>query len=196
MQMTVAIIAGGNSSRMGTDKAFVKLANKPLIEHVVERTSDLGQTETMLIANQPDAYAHLGLPIYTDVQPNKGPLGGIYTALTYSSNPFTLMVACDMPFLNPDLLKFMMSKISESVDIVVPRVDGYPQGLHAIYGQTCLVPIEAQLAANRLKIIRFYDQMRVCYLDEADYQAYDPEKQSFANLNTPEELDKARNQLK
>lgn len=195
MTITVAINAGGKSSRMGTDKAFVKLADKPLIQHVIERTANLGQSETILIVNRPDDYAQLGLPMYTDVQPDKGSLGGIYTALTYAQNPFTLVVACDMPFVNPDLLQFMMSKVSDSVDIVVPRVDGYPQGLHAIYGKTCLTPIEEQLNANRLKIIRFFDQMRVCYLDEADYVAYDPDGQSFANVNTPEELDEARKTL-
>jgi molybdenum cofactor guanylyltransferase len=192
MKLSVAIIAGGKSSRMGTDKAFVQLANKPLIQHVIERTANLGQDETLLITNQPDTYAHLNLPMFTDVHPDKGSLGGIYTALTYAKNPYTLVVACDMPFINDKLIRFMMSQLTNSIDIVVPRVDGYPQGLHAIYNKTCLVPIKEQLEANRLKIIRFYDRVKVRYLDETDYETYDPEYQSFTNLNTPEELDEAR----
>jgi len=196
MTVTVAINAGGKSSRMGTDKAFVQLDGKPLIQHVIDRTVDLGQAETILITNRPADYAHLGLPMFADVHPDKGSLGGIYTALTCADNPFVLVLACDMPFVNPALLKFMLSKITDDVDIVVPRVDGYPQGLHAIYRKTCLDPIKAQLDMNRLKVIRFYEEMRVCYLDEDDYNEYDADGQSFANVNTPDELEDARKQLK
>ena len=102
-----------------------------------------------------------------------------------------LVLACDMPFVNSDLLRYMADQIRADTDIVVPRVDGYPQGLHAIYKKTCIEPIANQLAADRLKIIRFYDQMRVRYLDETDYAAFDPLGRCFANLNTPEELAQA-----
>lgn len=193
---TLAIIAGGKSSRMGTDKAFVTLADKPMIEHVIERTADIGQSGTILITNNKSAYAHLNLPMYTDIQQEKGSLGGIYTAISHSKTPYTLVVACDMPFLNPDLLKFMVAQISEDVDIVVPRVEGYPQGLHAIYSKTCLDPIENQLDEDRLKIIRFYDQVRVRYLDEADYAPFAGDGHAFTNLNTPEELKAAQEKSK
>ena len=177
---------------MGRDKAFVKLADKPLIQHVIERSQNLGQTETILIANQPERYRHLGLLVFSDVCPNKGSLGGIYTALTYAQSPHTLVIACDMPFIKTELLRFMIAQISDAIDIVAPRVGGYPQGLHAIYSQSCRQPIQKQLAANRLKVIRFYDRMRVRYLDEADYEPYDADGRSFVNLNTPKELQQAR----
>lgn len=192
MNLSVAIIAGGKSVRMGRDKAFVKLAGKPLIQHVIERSRNLGQTETILIANQSERYRHLGLPVFSDVCPNKGSLGGIYTALTYAQSPHTLVIACDMPFIKTELLRFMIAQISDAIDIVAPRVGGYPQGLHAIYSQSCRQPIQEQLAANRLKVIRFYDRMRVRYLDENDYEPYDVDGRSFVNLNTPEELQQAR----
>ena len=192
MKLSVAIIAGGKSARMGRDKAFVKLAGKPLIRHVIERSRNLGQTETILIANQPERYRHLGLLVFSDVCPNKGSLGGIYTALTYAQSPHTLVIACDMPFIKTELLRFMIAQISDAIDIVAPRVGGYPQGLHAIYSQSCRQPIQKQLAANRLKVIRFYDRMRVRYLDEADYEPYDADGRSFVNLNTPAELQQAR----
>ena len=185
---SLAIIAGGQSRRMGRDKAFVELAGKPLIEHVIERSADLKQAETILITNDPAQYQHLGLPMYSDVFPGKGSLGGIYTALVQAKSPSSLVLACDMPFVNADLLRFMIQKMDDEGDIVVPRVDGYPQGLHAIYKKTCIKPIAEQLAADQLKIIRFYDQMRVRYLDESDYAAHDPQARSFSNLNTPAEL--------
>lgn len=192
---SLAIIAGGRSRRMGRDKAFVELGGKPLIEHVISRSADLGQTETILITNKPAQYARLGLPMYRDILPDKGSLGGIYTALVHARSPDVLVLACDMPFVNMDLLRFMTSMISDDIDIIVPRVEGYPQGLHAIYKKTCIEPIARQLATDRLKIIRFYGQMRLRYLDETDYAAFDPQGRSFANLNTPEELAEAERLL-
>lgn len=190
--LTVAIIAGGASSRMGRDKAFLELGGLTLIERVIAAGADLGQSETLLITNKPDEYRHLGLPMHTDIIPDKGSLGGIYTALARATNPAALVLACDMPFVNKALLRFMIAQLDQETDIVVPRVDGYPQAMHAIYRKTCLAPIRAQLDENRLKIIRFYDQMRVTYLDEADYAPYDAEARSFTNLNTPAELERAR----
>src|SRR5688500_13381989 len=113
-EFTLAIIAGGKSSRMGTDKSFVPLAGKPIIEHIISRTTDLGQETTILITNRPADYAHLGLPMYADVFPEKGSLGGIYTAIQYSRSPYTLTIACDMPFVNPALLQHMLSLIDET----------------------------------------------------------------------------------
>ena len=195
LSFSLAIIAGGQSRRMGRDKAFVELAGKPLIEHVLERSAELGQAETILITNQPALYAHLGLPMHQDILPNKGSLGGIYTALMKARREWTLTLACDMPFVKGSLLRAMIERMDDGADIVVPRVDGYPQGLHAIYKKTCIEPIAEQLAANRLKIIRFYDQMRVRYLDEADYAPFDPNGRSFTNLNTPAEVAAAESLL-
>lgn len=192
---SLAIIAGGQSRRMGRDKAFVELGGKALIERVIARSANLGQSETILITNKPAQYAHLGLRMFGDILRDKGSLGGIYTALTRAKSPDVLVLACDMPFVNTDLLQYMVEQCRDEFDIVVPTVDGYPQGLHAIYKKTCIAPIAAQLAANRLKIIRFYDQMRVRYLDEADCAPFDPQGRSFANLNTPEELAEAERLL-
>lgn len=192
---SLAIIAGGQSRRMGRDKAFVQLGGKSLIQRLLERTANLGQAETLLITNKPAAYAHLQLSMHGDALPGKGSLGGIYTALLNAASEFVLVLACDMPFVNGDLLRFMIAQIDTNIDIVVPRVDGYPQGLHAIYRKTCLQPIHAQLEANRLKIIRFYGQMRVRYLDEADYAPFAADGRSFTNLNTPEELAEAERLL-
>ncbi len=189
---SVAIIAGGKSQRMGRDKAFVELGGKPMIEHVIARSAGLGQAETILITNNFDDYRHLGLEMYSDVHPGKGSLGGIYTALKRAQCPDVLVLACDMPLIKTELLRFMLGQVSEAYDIVVPRVAGYPQGMHAIYKKTCLAPIAEQLAKNRLKIIRFYQSVRVRYLDEIDYAAFDLDGQSFTNLNTPAELEQAR----
>ena len=192
---TLAIIAGGQSRRMGRDKAFVQLGGASLIQHVISRSADLNQSETILITNKPQEYAHLGLPMYADAMPGKGALGGIYSALLHAKHDYALALACDMPFINADLLRYMVGLIDADTDIIVPRVAGYPQGMHAIYRKTCLAPIRQQLQANRLKIIGFYDSMRVRYLDKDEYAAFDPQGLSFTNLNTPQELEAARRHL-
>jgi molybdopterin-guanine dinucleotide biosynthesis protein A len=103
--ITVAILAGGLSRRMGTNKSFVSLAGKPLIQHVIERVSAL-RLPVMLITNTPEQYAHFDLPMYGDVYPQCGSLGGLYTPLHSSLTDYTLCVACDTPFLNVDLLRY------------------------------------------------------------------------------------------
>jgi molybdopterin-guanine dinucleotide biosynthesis protein A len=192
---TVAISAGGRSSRMGTDKSFVPLLGKPMIEHVLASVSDLGQDETILITNHPGDYAHLNLPMFTDVVPDQGALGGIYTALHYSHNADVLTLACDMPFLNPDLLRYMITLRAENggpYDVIVPRVEDHPQGLHALYNRRCLPFIRAQIDAHHLKVISFYGDMRVRYLEPPEWLQLDPRGLSFHNINTPEELQAAQ----
>lgn len=191
---SVAIIAGGKSSRMGTDKSFVQLAGRPLIAHVIERVLPLGQVETFLVTNKPESYAHLGLPMHGDVLPDKGSLGGIYTAIYHSQQPYTLCVACDMPFLNTALLHHLIALRDEPggpYDVIVPRVEDYPEGLHALYSRACLDPIRRRLEADRLKVIGFHADVRVRYVDEAEWQRFDPQGMSFRNINTPDELQQA-----
>jgi len=196
VDFTVAIIAGGKSSRMGTNKALQEIGGQAIIERIIARTANLGQAATLMITNQPDEYAQLGLPMHADVIADKGSLGGIYSSLKHSTTPHTLVTACDMPFIAPELLRYMLSLLADtSYDVVVPRVETYPQGLHAIYSQQCIEPIHERLLANRLKVIGFYDAVSVRYLDEAEYQPYDPDGTAFMNVNTPDELKQARDLL-
>ncbi|MBK7918815.1 MAG: molybdenum cofactor guanylyltransferase [Chloroflexi bacterium] len=188
--VTVAIMAGGKSSRMGTDKAFVDFQGRPMIEAVLARVSGLG-AETILIANQPAAFAHLGLPVFTDVLPDNGPLGGIYTAVYHAQTPYTLVVACDMPWLNPALLAYQL-ELRHTADVVVPRWGKYPEPLHAVYSQACLPPIEANLRAQRLKITGFFGQVAVRFVEREEIEAVDRNGRSFANVNTPEDLHNAK----
>jgi molybdopterin-guanine dinucleotide biosynthesis protein A len=184
--LTVAIQAGGKSSRMGTDKAFVPFRGRPMIEIVMERVAALG-AETILITNRPEAYAHLGLPMLGDVFPEQGPLGGIHAAVHYASRPHVLIVACDMPWLNRPLLEHLVS-LRATADIIVPRWDQFPEPLHAIYSKACLEPIEENIRAGRLKITGFYGRVAVRFVDREEIERFDPEGRSFVNVNTPDEL--------
>lgn len=171
---------------MGRDKAFVPFQGRPLIEVVRERVAGLGD-ELILITNSPDEYAHLGLPMFGDVYPDCGPLGGIYTAVYRATHPHTLVVACDMPWLNRPLLAYMAG-LRETADIIVPRWDKFPEPLHAIYNKTCLGAIAEQLQAGQYKITGFYGRMDVRFIDRAEIARFDPDGRSFANINTPQEL--------
>lgn len=190
--LTIAIMAGGKSSRMGTDKAFVPLLGQPMIEHILARISDLSQAQTIIITNQAEDYAPLGLPIFADVIPHKGALGGIYTALHHSQTEYALVIACDMPFINAALLRYMINLRADD-DVIVPRDDqGHLEGLHAIYSQRCREPIRNRLEADRLKVIGFYEDVRVRYVDPPEWKKIDPQGLSFYNVNTPEELQAAQ----
>lgn len=190
IQTSVAILAGGKSSRMGTDKAFLEFAGQPLVERVLARVEGLAD-EVVLVANQPEAFFYLGLPLYTDIIPDRGPLGGIYTAVSSTHGEHTLVVAVDMPFLSRDLLAYLLS-LRAGYDVVAPHLQKYPQGTHAVYGKACLEPIRRDVEAGHLKIIGFYDEVRVRYVDEDEMRPFDPALRSFVNVNTPDELSDAR----
>lgn len=190
IQTTAAILAGGQSTRMGVDKAFVNVSGQPLVERVLARVEGLAD-ETLISANQPDAFAHLGLPVYPDILPGKAALGGIYTAISKARGEHVLVVAVDMPFLNRDLLAYLLS-LREGYDVVAPRLDGYPQATHAVYGKACLDPIRRKLDVDRLKIIGFYDEVRVRYVDEDEMRPFDPDLRSLVNVNTPADLSDAQ----
>ncbi len=191
-QVTVAIMAGGKSSRMGVDKSFVLFNGRTLIEIVQESVAGLG-AETVLITNKPDEYAHLGLPMVGDLYPEHGPLGGIFTAVHAAAFPHVLIVACDMPWLNRPLLQYMLS-LRQTADVVVPRWGKYPEPLHAIYSKACLQPIEEKLKAQRLKIIGFYNEVTVRFVERAEIEQVGGNGRSFANINSPDDLREASDQ--
>jgi molybdopterin-guanine dinucleotide biosynthesis protein A len=188
--LSVAIMAGGRSSRMGQDKSFVPFEGRPMIETITERVTGLGD-ELFIVTNNPDDYAHLELPLFSDVFPDHGSLGGIYTAVHHARHPHTLIVACDMPWLNRPFLEYMIS-LKETADIIVPRWNDFPEPLHAIYHKVCLPPIEANLRARRLKIIRFYDIVSVRYVEPEEIKQFDSDGRSFANINTPQDLTRGK----
>lgn len=190
---SVAISAGGQSRRMGTDKAFVQVNGKAIIERVLSQVLGLGQVETFIVTNHPTRYKAFDMRLVEDVIPHKGALGGIYTAVDASLTDHVLVVACDMPFLQRRLMTMMIDQLAgDPMDVIVPRVAGYPQGLHAIYGKGCLPVIRERLDQNQLKVIDFYDEVGVRYLDETDYHTADPDQIAFFNVNTPEQLVQAQ----
>lgn len=189
--ITIAIMAGGQSSRMGRNKAFVEVGGKPIIQRIIQRVRDLG-SEIILVTATPADYAHLDVQLVDDLYPGKGPLGGIYTALTHAGHEHALVVSCDQPFLNPDFLRHLIS-LRAGFDVIVPlSQDGYPQSMQAVYSKQCLSPIRQRLDEDRLKVIGFFSDVRVREVSGDEIDRFDPNRLSFMNVNTPDDLQEAQ----
>ena len=192
--ITGVILAGGKSSRMGQNKALMSLGGKRLVDRVVEVMRNMFDA-LLMVTNTPDVYADLGLPMAPDVWPDKGSLGGVYSAIYRVATPYCLVVACDMPFLQAAGLRYLITQMA-NYDVVVPDVLGELQTLHAIYSKACLQPIERRLETNRLRIVGFFPDVRVRTVTASELEPYDPELLAFQNLNTPEEFQAAEQRLR
>jgi molybdopterin-guanine dinucleotide biosynthesis protein A len=184
---SAAILAGGASSRMGANKALMHFHGEPLITRVAKALAACPAiSEILLITNTPAEYAFLYLPCFPDIQPGKGPLGGIYTALTHAKFSRALVVACDLPFITPELLDYLCRE-GEGAEVCVLESDKGVEPLCAVYAKSCLPVIEKQLRNGRLKVSDFYPQVdtKIIRLD-ASLPFYKPHL--LANVNTPEEF--------
>jgi molybdopterin-guanine dinucleotide biosynthesis protein A len=191
--ITGVILAGGKSSRMGQNKALMSLGGHRLIDRVVHVLRDIF-ADLLLVTNSPDIYADLEVPMVSDVFPEKGSLGGIYSAVVHAPALYCFVVACDMPFLQPSVIRYLVEQMVDN-DVVIPDVHGEMQPLHAIYSKACLAPMRQRLDANRLKIIGFLSAVRVRIVSTGEMLALDPQLYTFQNLNTPEEFQAAEQRL-
>jgi molybdopterin-guanine dinucleotide biosynthesis protein A len=191
MRVTGVIQAGGKSTRMGgRPKALMELAGLRIIERVM--TALEGAVDDLLVVtNTPELYAFLGLPMVPDIYPDHGSLGGIYSGLKAASGEAAFTVACDMPFLRPEIVRLVVDRAGAG-DVVIPRVEGQYETLHAAYRKTCLPPMEERLIQGRLKITDFFDAVRVVPIEVAELTRYGDPAVVFMNVNTPEELERAR----
>jgi len=191
MRVTGVIQAGGQSTRMGgRPKGLMELGGRRIIERV--RSAIEGAVDDLLIVtNTPELYAFLGLRMVPDVFPGGGSLGGIYTGLDAASGEAAFTVACDMPFVHPGVARLVVERAGQG-DVVIPRVGDQLETLHAVYLKTCLPAMESRLRAGRLKIVGFFDDVRVVEIAEADVARIADPAVVFMNVNTPEELERAQ----
>jgi len=188
--VSVAILAGGQSRRMGTDKSFIKLNNRPLIEHVLQQVQSL-KLPLFIVANNRAHYEPLGYPVFSDVFLGKGSLGGIYSAIHHSSTAYTLCVACDMPFLVPELLRHLI-ELRHDYDAVVPEVNRRLEPLHAVFSAACLNALKVQLQRNELAIYPLFHALNTRIVSQSTLVRFDPGLRSFVNVNTPDDLEAAQ----
>ncbi len=195
--LTIAIQAGGQSSRMGQDKALMPFLGRPLIVHSVDRMKDLAD-ELLITTNHPESYSFLqmppfAIPLFADILPGLGALGGLYTALAVSREPLVAVIACDMPFVSPVLLRAQRDLLlQEDADVVIPRSPDGLEPLHAIYRRAaCLPAVDAALRAGERKMVAWYPAVRLRVMSPEEVSIYDPGFQSFVNVNTPAEFRQA-----
>ncbi|MBK8137205.1 MAG: molybdenum cofactor guanylyltransferase [Anaerolineae bacterium] len=184
--VSIAILAGGQSRRMGTDKSFVTLNGKTMIERVLDQVLAL-DLPVVIVANQVERYSDFGLPVFPDVIEGKGSLGGLYTALFHSSTTYTVCVACDMPFLSPQLLTYLI-QLRHEYDAVVPEVNRRLQPLHAVYNRTCLKPLKTLIERNQLAIYGLYNFINTRVVPQSTLARLATDLRSFDNVNTPDDL--------
>jgi molybdopterin-guanine dinucleotide biosynthesis protein A len=188
--VTGVILAGGRSRRMGRDKALLPFGPGLLIERVIEVVQQV-TTDVILITNTPERYRHFGLPMFSDVIPEAGSLGGVYTGLVSAKTPYSLCLACDMPFVKPAFLRYLCDTTADA-DVVIPRNAAAFQPLCAIYAQTCRESIRHNIEADQLAITSFFDEVRVRVIGAELLARYDPTDIMFFNANTPQEYETAR----
>lgn len=187
MALSVVILAGGHSRRLGRDKSLLELDGQPLLARTVQRLDALGD-DLVVVTNDAARYESLSLAarFVPDEKPGMGSLMGIYSGLQATCHPHALVLACDMPFLDLPLLRYMAS-LAPGHDVVIPRLGSLLEPLHAIYGKSCVPIIEELLDRGERKIVAFLQSVRVRYVEEAELDRFDPEHLSFVNVNTPQD---------
>lgn len=188
--LTGIVLAGGASRRMGRNKAFLELGGHSLIEIVIERM-ELVCAEVLVVAGDARPYAEVGVPVVEDRFPGIGVLGGLHAGLDAAAHELTLVVGCDMPFLNVNLL-WAFAEWAGKADVVVLRLGDQVEPLHAAYRRTCLPAIERAIRAGRRRIVSFFSQVRVRYVAAEEVEPFDPDLRSFRNINTLQEWRAAR----
>jgi len=195
--LTLALISGGRSSRMGQDKALMPFLGRPLIQRILERLVFLGE-ETILSTNRPADYAFLNLPSYPDIKPDCGSLGGLYTVLSLAAHSILAAVACDMPFVNLALFKYEYRLLCQTgADVVIPSTADGLEPLHAVYRrEACLPAVHSALAVGDLKMVNWLHEVNVRVLLPGEVAPFDPHGLAFWNLNTPAEFHQAEERAK
>ncbi len=194
MDISCIVLAGGKALRLGRDKVLETVGNRSLLQRVILSLSLFKSDIIMVTAAEqslPQLVDYPKLKVVTDIYPGKGAMGGIYTGLTVSGSPYNLVVACDMPFLNQALLRYMMH-LAGDFDLVIPRLSDKVEPLHAIYSKDCLAPIENLLKQGSLSIIELLSLVRVRYVEAEEINRFDPKHLSFFNINTEADLKMAR----
>ena len=191
--MVGVVLVGGMSRRYGRNKALEFFQGERLIDRQVRTVGSLF-SEVLVIPNEPELYLHLDVTIVRDVIPRQGPLGGIYTGLLFAQGKSVFVTACDMPFVQPAVVRRMV-QLATDYDVIVPeKIEGL-EPLHAIYSSRCLPHIEKMLADGSLQVINFFPEVKVYRISSEEIGQLDPQGLSFFNINTPDDMDRAKELL-
>jgi molybdopterin-guanine dinucleotide biosynthesis protein A len=194
LDISCIVLAGGQGLRLGRDKIQETVGADSLLQRVLFQLIPFNCDIIIVTADKnslPQFNGYQRYRIVTDIYPGKGALGGIYTGLAESSSDYNLVVACDMPFLNQALLRYMMG-LAAGFDLVVPRLGELVEPLHAVYARDCMVHVEGLLKRGVLEVRALFELVRVRYVEASEIDRFDPQHLSFFNINTEADLDRAR----
>lgn len=185
--VTGVILAGGASSRMGTNKALMKVGEQTLIERVYATMAVLFPA-VIVVTNTPDCYAFLSCPMAGDIYPGFGSIAGLHAGLCASGTERIFVAACDMPFLNPALIR-LLCRSGDEYDAVVPLNSfGLREPLHALYAKSALAPLQQAIEAGNKSILHVLDRMRTRLVSNDEFRSIAGAEESFRNVNTMEEF--------
>lgn len=187
---TAVILAGGKSSRMGFDKQQLSIDNNWLMNHIILKLSGKFD-EIIVVTNTPSYYVDLPCITVEDEIPNRGPLSGIHVGLKNSSSQFAYIVACDMPNINFDYIRYMTEKISrqECDACVTIYKDEWIEPFNAFYSKSILSNIEKYLLEDKRSVYHLLKELNSIYIEEIIAKGYSPNWEMFLNLNTKEDLE-------
>jgi len=188
-ELTIAILAGGKSSRMGVDKGLVSCCDLPMVSHIINHLTPLTDS-ILVVTNDHEKYAFLGVSLFSDVIPGKSSLGGLYSALYYANTEFVAVIACDMIFANPAILLEGLQRLKATgSDVAIPKSDQqYYEPLHALYRTvTCREAVLDAINQDQRRLIGWFPSVKVEEIDQITCQRLDPSGMAFININTPEE---------
>jgi len=188
--VTGVILAGGKSSRMGSNKALLPYRGGRFVEAIHRQLAEIF-AEVLVVTNSPQQYEFISCRKVPDIHAGMGVLAGIHSGLYHSSNPVVFVVACDMPYLVEGLIRYLAGR-ADAGGVVIPESPGGIEPLHAVYGKGCLTAIEDTLLSGERKIVSFFDRINVSCICQEQVAGFDPAFESFVNINTPADYFKLR----
>jgi molybdopterin-guanine dinucleotide biosynthesis protein A len=186
--MNAIILAGGKATRMnGKNKAFLSINQEPLIKRQLRLLKNIFK-QIIIVSNSSKEYRNLkGVQVVADVVQHRGPLGGIFSGLLASKNKHNFVIACDMPFINTELTKYMFKK-SSGYDVVVPWVNHRYEPLFCIYSKNCIKFIQKLFEKKIFKLSQLFAQVRIKKISEKEILKFDSPEKIFMNINTPQDF--------
>ena len=195
MKAGAIILSGGKSSRMGTNKALLPFNEKTNIERIKDKLQIVFD-EVILVTNDPETYQFLNIKTVTDLYPGKGPLAGVHAGLSASNYEENIVVACDMPFVSAELAEIFVKNLKH-YDALVPIIGGKQHPLFAAFQKRIVKELESCLEEDRLSMVKLFNKLNVCYLEDEDLRVYgiNSLERVFYNMNHPDEYETAKRLL-
>ena len=185
-------MAGGKHTRLpGQNKALVKIGDRPIIDYILDIFQGFFE-EIIIVTNEPEEFLDFNATLVTDIYPFRCSLTGLHAGLFYSTSPYSFFTACDSPMLKKEMIETILNSIETNYDIVVPKITEGMEPLCAAYSKECLKPVEDHLNRNILQIKRMFNKVKIKTIEENKLREADSFLDSFFNINTPEDLEKAK----